>query len=87
VGPGSAGAYVPLAATGPDADRVLAYARGARPSLAVVVARPGRDLVADAALVLPDGGPWRDVFTDRTVEHRPAVADLLAEAPVALLER
>jgi (1->4)-alpha-D-glucan 1-alpha-D-glucosylmutase len=86
VGPGPAGVYRPLAAEGADADRVLAVARGAEPSRAVVVARPGRDLDVDASGALP-AGRWTERFTGRAVEGTVAVADLHAEVPVALLER
>lgn len=86
VGPGAAGAYVPLAASGPDADRVLAFARGADPTLAVVVARPGRTTAVDAQVALPPG-EWTDAFTGLSSRGRSEVAKVLAEFPVALLER
>jgi maltooligosyltrehalose synthase len=86
VGAGPAGAYHRLPVAGPDADRVLAFARGAGPDLAAVVARPRQDGRIDAQVVLPDG-PWTSCFTGEASEGIVALADLHARFPVALLER
>jgi (1->4)-alpha-D-glucan 1-alpha-D-glucosylmutase len=85
VGPGPAGAYVPLRVAEPEAARVLAFARGEDPALAVVVARP-RAGASDAAVALPPGS-WTDVLTGARREGAVALADLLDRFPVALLER
>ncbi len=86
VGAGRAGAYGPLPVSGPHADRVLAFARGDDPRLAVVVARPGRPATPDATVALPPG-PWTSCFTGRPFEGEVALADLHSALPVALLER
>jgi (1->4)-alpha-D-glucan 1-alpha-D-glucosylmutase len=85
VGPGPAGAYVPIAAEGDDRHRVLAFGRGEPAELLVVVARPGPAPV-DAVVVLPPGR-WVDAITGTGVEGRVPVRDLLDAFPVALLER
>jgi malto-oligosyltrehalose synthase len=84
-----AGGYAPLAADGPAAGHVVAFARGGH---AVTVAtrlpaglrRAGG--WADTAITLP-GGSWRDVLTGKTHDgSRPLLAELTANLPVALLE-
>jgi (1->4)-alpha-D-glucan 1-alpha-D-glucosylmutase len=87
VGPGRAGAYEALRVKGDDAGRVLAFARGASPSLAVVVARPRRTSSVGAKVKLPGGGPWTEIFTGATFEGSVPVAALHDAVPVALLER
>jgi (1->4)-alpha-D-glucan 1-alpha-D-glucosylmutase len=86
VGPGPAGAYVPIQAAGPDRERVLAFGRGDR--VAVVAARPGPGgrIEADAQVALPDG-PWLDVLTGARHDGPTSFADLTALFPVAVLER
>lgn len=89
VGPGLRGAYGALEVAGPDADRVLAFTRGAPPELAVVVARPGPDggqPTADTTVTLPEGR-WTDLFTGAAADGVVPVRELLREFPVALLER
>jgi (1->4)-alpha-D-glucan 1-alpha-D-glucosylmutase len=85
VGVGAKAAYVPLEVSGPDATRVLAFARGAPAALAVVVARPCPGGPPQADVVLPDG-EWTDRFTGATARGRVEVAKLLDPFPVALLE-
>jgi (1->4)-alpha-D-glucan 1-alpha-D-glucosylmutase len=88
VGPGTAGAYRPLMATGPAAERVLAFARGEPAELAVVVARPGSSALASlgAEVELPEG-EWTNSFTGALVAGRARIDELLRVFPVALLER
>jgi (1->4)-alpha-D-glucan 1-alpha-D-glucosylmutase len=86
VGVGATAAYAPLEASGPDATRVLAFARGAPATLAVVVARPGPGGPAQADVVLPDG-TWTDLFTGATACGRVEVTKVLDPFPIALLER
>jgi (1->4)-alpha-D-glucan 1-alpha-D-glucosylmutase len=78
-----AGAYVPLEATGPRAERVFAFARGE--SLIAAVTRLGAPDPA-TRLALP-AGVWRDVLADRSWNGSIAVADLWAIFPIALLVR
>jgi (1->4)-alpha-D-glucan 1-alpha-D-glucosylmutase len=96
-GAGAAGAYLPLAVTGPAAAHAVAYARGEAPdgAVAVVVPRLVLGLAArpggwDGTTVDLPPGPWTDVVTGARVAAGGgpvAVADLLARFPVALLER
>jgi (1->4)-alpha-D-glucan 1-alpha-D-glucosylmutase len=78
------GSYQPIDATGAAADHVLAFDRGG--AIAVVTRLPlGLERAGgwrDTRLELP-AGSWRDLLTDRPAEA--AVADLLADLPVALL--
>jgi (1->4)-alpha-D-glucan 1-alpha-D-glucosylmutase len=84
--------YVPLAATGPAAEHVVAYRRG--DGVVVVVSRWPMRLDAiggwrDTALELPGapgGGSWRDVLGGRSWAGSVAVEDLLERYPVAVLE-
>jgi (1->4)-alpha-D-glucan 1-alpha-D-glucosylmutase len=94
------GGYEALAATGPKADRVFAFARVRGEEVAVVVAGrfparheadPGWDGTGvpwpEAAASAPRR--WRDVLTDRVLERRgdralPAEA-VLADLPIAVL--
>jgi (1->4)-alpha-D-glucan 1-alpha-D-glucosylmutase len=97
-----AGAYTPLAATGPRADHIVAYTRG---DAIVVVPRlvrtlsgdvpPLGDVWSDTSVVLdaPSPARHRDLLTDRevTVQTRDglpsiALADALTILPVAVLE-
>lgn len=69
--------------------RVVAFARGSGPDVVVLARRlPARpDHPADHAVVLPRGG-WRDVLTEATTRGgQVPLARLLAEFPVAVLER
>jgi (1->4)-alpha-D-glucan 1-alpha-D-glucosylmutase len=86
IGPGPAGAPVPLEARGPDAARVLAFGRGRPPALVVVVARPALGASLDATVDLPPGD-WEDAFTGAVATGRCEVGKLLDGFPVALLER
>ena len=84
-GPGSD--YQPLPVTGPQADHVVAFARGG--GLAVVVPRLVARLGdwAETAVTLP-GGSWADVLTGEPVAGRAAsVSALLGRFPVAVLGR
>jgi (1->4)-alpha-D-glucan 1-alpha-D-glucosylmutase len=79
------GAYVPLAADGPDAERVLAFGRGDPTELVVVAARPGAGgrVDAHATVALPDG-TWIDVLGGGQVE---GMLDLASRPlPIVLLE-
>ncbi|HUG55587.1 MAG TPA: malto-oligosyltrehalose synthase [Candidatus Limnocylindrales bacterium] len=91
------GAYVPLHAGGAD---VIAFARSHRRQWSAAVAtrfaeRPGALPSSRAApapsLELPSGAPlrWRELLTGRILEatdRRLALADVLADLPVALLQ-
>jgi (1->4)-alpha-D-glucan 1-alpha-D-glucosylmutase len=85
---GPDGAYEPLWAAGPKSDHVVAYGRGG--GALVVVPRLVMGLAGgwgDTSLTLP-AGRWRDALSGREVEGGSCgVADLLADFPVALLER
>jgi (1->4)-alpha-D-glucan 1-alpha-D-glucosylmutase len=85
------GAYLPVAAAGEHAGRVVALARAGRggwvaaavPRLAAGIAGWG-----DTVLHLPAGAPtrWRNVFTEERLEGREVpLATLLGRLPVALL--
>jgi (1->4)-alpha-D-glucan 1-alpha-D-glucosylmutase len=81
------GAYAPLAADGPHAARVFAFARGDQ--LIAVVPRLGVSANGWPAttLELPSGA-WRDVLADHTyVGGAVAVAELWRLLPIALLAR
>jgi (1->4)-alpha-D-glucan 1-alpha-D-glucosylmutase len=80
--------YRALLADGPAADHVLAFART---DLVTVATRLPAGLAEtgwqDTVLALPTG-TWTDVLTgERLPGDRPALADLLARYPVALLVR
>ncbi|PSK97991.1 maltooligosyl trehalose synthase [Murinocardiopsis flavida] len=92
--------YRPLAATGPAAGHVLSFARGPRCDTVAVAVRLPMGLAAAGGwrgtrLPLPGGaGEWRDLLTGHTLAPdrsdgftAPALADLLARYPVALLTR
>ncbi len=95
-GPGPAGAYVPLDVAGPEAERIVAFARGG--DVCVVTARfPSRGPVSPGTTVqLPDGA-WQRVVgpvagTEAILDGAGdggavEVASLLGEEPVAVLER
>lgn len=87
------GTYEPLAVEGPQADRIVAFARR-RGGEAVVVAVPrlvggmgDRPDWSGTRVTGADGGPWRSLFTGRTVEGEPEAATLFDGFPVALLVR
>jgi (1->4)-alpha-D-glucan 1-alpha-D-glucosylmutase len=87
-GAGVAGSYQPIAASGAQADRIVAFARGGR--FALVAARfPTRGPVADSTVDLP-AGPWRVLFGDHggaTFDGgRTDVSELLGSMPVVVLE-
>jgi (1->4)-alpha-D-glucan 1-alpha-D-glucosylmutase len=79
-------AYEPLEATGPHADRVVAYARGQR--VATIVSRLTLSIRewGDTAVVLPPGR-WHDELADETYEGIVAMNQVTAAFPVALLTR
>jgi len=89
-GPGEAGAYVPLAFSGPAAAHCVGFTRGG--AVAVVVPRLVLGLAdrggwEDTSVTLPPGD-WADVVTGAPVAGGPvAVGDMLAGFPVAVLER
>jgi (1->4)-alpha-D-glucan 1-alpha-D-glucosylmutase len=79
--------YQALAAAGPEADRVVAFARGG--GLAVVVPRllAGLGDWAGTTVTLPDGD-WHDLLGGGTrAGGEVPVADLLGQFPVAVLGR
>jgi (1->4)-alpha-D-glucan 1-alpha-D-glucosylmutase len=78
--------YHALAATGPHAHRVFAFARG--DALIAVLPRLGvhADGWRDTRLSLPDGA-WRNVLADGTHEGAVPLRDLWAAFPIALLIR
>jgi (1->4)-alpha-D-glucan 1-alpha-D-glucosylmutase len=82
-----AGAYSPLAATGPAAEHLIAFARG--DEVVTVASRLPATLAlrggwADTTLALP-AGDWHDVLTQTVTDGR--LDMLLADLPVALLVR
>ncbi len=85
-GGGEAGAHHPLHASGPDADRIVAFRRG--DGIAVITARfPTRGPVATGTTVELPPGPWHPVFGGAACEGGAVdVADLLGDLPVAVLE-
>jgi malto-oligosyltrehalose synthase len=97
---GGEATYTPLAAQGPAADHVVAFARARGPvdvpgtGCAVTVATRlpvglrRRGGWADTVLPVPAGGGWRDVMTGQSHDgDRIPLADLARYLPVALLER
>ncbi|MFJ4961647.1 malto-oligosyltrehalose synthase [Streptomyces sp. NPDC088729] len=89
---GPSGTYAPLAARGPAADRLVAFARSGEVVTAVtrLSLRLGEDGGwRDTVLELPDAGPWQDVLApDREFGGGTVAADeLFASRPVALLRR
>jgi (1->4)-alpha-D-glucan 1-alpha-D-glucosylmutase len=81
------GAYHPLVATGPHAERVFAYGRGTE--LVVIVPRLGvhADNWRDTTLEIP-AGQWVDVLSDQTFAGGVrALAELWRAFPVSLLTR
>ncbi len=85
-GEGDAGGHVPLAASGPDADRIVAFSRGG--AVAVVAVRfPSRGPVAPGTTVELPAGEWSPVVGGRsTAGGTVDLAELLGDAPVAVLE-
>ncbi|WP_017559425.1 malto-oligosyltrehalose synthase [Nocardiopsis baichengensis] len=92
--------YLPLRAEGCAAGHAVAFARGPDLGAAAVATRLPVALEADGGwrdtvLPLPSGpGRWRDLLSGREVEApaaggrvAPRLSDLLADYPVALLER
>ncbi|MFL6076256.1 MAG: malto-oligosyltrehalose synthase [Mycobacteriales bacterium] len=90
-----AGDYEPLAATGPAAAHAVAFARSPGQAGEVVTVATRLPVGLERAggwrgttLALPGGNRrWRDVLTGREHGTEPAVADVLASLPVALLVR
>lgn len=90
---GRASTYAAMPARGTRARHVIGFTRGTReaaPVVAVIGVRLARtvgDAWADTTVVLP-GGAWRNILTGGAVEGgERRVAQLLAEFPVAALER
>ncbi len=84
---GPHGAYVPLSVAGKHADRIVAYQRGDR--IAVIVPRltSSVDAWSDTHVDLP-GGRWDNVLTAASTPGGVvAMAELIADFPVALLVR
>jgi (1->4)-alpha-D-glucan 1-alpha-D-glucosylmutase len=71
------GTYRPLPVAGPAADHVVAFTRGERVST----------VVSRFPLRLARAGGWRDTTVELPVEGVVAVAELLADFPVALVLR
>ncbi|MCW2933753.1 MAG: malto-oligosyltrehalose synthase [Actinomycetia bacterium] len=97
---GDEATYTPLAAQGPAAGHVVAFARArgafGRPGAGAAVTIATRLPVGlrrrggweDTVLPLPSGGGWRDRLTGQVhVDDRIRLADLTRYLPVALLER
>ncbi|MFV0462263.1 MAG: malto-oligosyltrehalose synthase [Nostocoides sp.] len=83
--------YTPLSATGPAADHLLAFDRGGAVTLAtrLPVGLAGRGGWGQSAVALP-AGRYRDELTGAVHDANGdpvALADLLAELPIALLVR
>ena len=88
-GEGRRGAYGPVFASGPAADHVVAFSRGA--DVVTVAARWPLALEQaggwrTTSLALPPG-QWVDVLSGRACQGDVLVRDLLRALPVALLER
>ncbi len=83
---GPDGIYTPLYADGPEAQHVVAFARGTVAVTVVPRLRFQRGLPAATALDLPPGS-WRDVMTGRSWAGRVSLPELWKELPIALLER
>jgi len=84
---GDAGAYTPLRASGPLADRVVAFQRGT--DVITVVPRlvlGAKDQWHDASLALP-AGRWRNVLAGKPFSGVVTLDELWRDFPVALLER
>jgi (1->4)-alpha-D-glucan 1-alpha-D-glucosylmutase len=84
-----AGDYHPLAATGPAADHVVAFARAGQ-AVTVVTRLPrglrARDGWGITSLNLPAGpSRWRDILTGRVISSPAPLDELMASLPVALL--
>jgi (1->4)-alpha-D-glucan 1-alpha-D-glucosylmutase len=82
------GGYTPLLAEGTSSEHLVAFLRG--DDVVTAVTRHSVRLAetgwGDTALVLPDG-LWTDRITGARFSGRVSASDLLAESPVALLER
>jgi (1->4)-alpha-D-glucan 1-alpha-D-glucosylmutase len=81
---GREGTYVPLTVTGPDADRVIAFARTCS-AVALVPLRPTQGPPEEAVIALPDG-EWTNVLTHDRHSGEVAFAKLRGGFPVAVLE-
>ncbi|GAA2449892.1 malto-oligosyltrehalose synthase [Streptomyces macrosporus] len=86
---GASASYEPLRAEGPAAGHCVAFTRSG--SVATVVTRLSLRLAEaggwrETVLELPPGR-WRDLSDGRKAEGRCALAELLADSPVALLVR
>ncbi len=78
------GGYTPLAASGPDAGRLLGVGRGS--AAAVVTIRGAGGWDEATTIDLPDG-VWLDPLSDRRYEKQAPAAQLLADAPAVVLHR
>jgi (1->4)-alpha-D-glucan 1-alpha-D-glucosylmutase len=84
------GEYVPVAASGAEADRICAFLRrDARVALLVVARRfPSRGALTTEAGALPAEGGFLDILTGRRLQAQAggiALKDLLSELPTAVL--
>ena len=87
------GAYVPLVASGPAADHLVAFGRGPAADELDVIACASRNTVSAArsgrdgtVLDLPPG-QWSDLLSGRSFSGRIDVAELFTDLPVAALVR
>ena len=82
------GGYTPVLATGPAAEHVVAFLRGA--DVLAVITRHSVRLAetgwGETALALPDG-VWTDRIGSGRFSGEVQAADLFADLPVVLLER
>jgi (1->4)-alpha-D-glucan 1-alpha-D-glucosylmutase len=83
---GAEAPYQPMECSGPEASRVVAYARGE--NVVTVVPRWMQGgMLPDATVALP-GGTWTNVLSNETLQGGSlAMRDLLRTFPVALLVR
>jgi (1->4)-alpha-D-glucan 1-alpha-D-glucosylmutase len=87
------GSYLPITASGPGADHLVAFSRSAEVAVFATrfsahLERAGgwRDTVVELPEAVPSGGEWVDALSGR--EHEAGditVAQLLQDSPVALL--
>jgi len=83
------GAYTPMRAEGDFSDDVIAFIRGVPAAVIAIAQRRSltrRGQWGDTMIPLPNGD-WRNLCDGATVSRGARLADLLADFPVALLER
>lgn len=82
---GRGASYEPLAASGPDADRVIAFARADR-ACTIVTRFPMRGPAGGGTSIRPPVGPWHNVLDGEHYDGGSLPLDrVLARFPVALL--